>query len=251
MADFTTGHFVWRELMTTDVEAAKRFYGELFGWRFEVSKMPGMDYTLVYAGDRQIAGMMARPKDMPAPPHWLSYVSVADVDAAVATATAKGGQVHMPPTDIPNVGRFAVVADPTGGVTAAFRSAHGDQPTGEPKKGEFCWETLNTTDVARAQAFYTAVYGWTIGSFGPGMPTFGVGEGMNEQVADVAPAQPGVPSHWMTYAVVEDLGTARDRLKKLGGSVLVESIDVPGIGTFAVATDPQGAVICPFQPAKG
>src|SRR5690606_28634429 len=103
----------------------------------ETAKMPGMDYTLVYAGERQIAGMAPMPPGMQAPPYWMSYVSVPDVDAAAATTRAKGGKVHLEPTDIPDVGRFAVLADPAGGVTAAFTSAHGDQPISEPKVGEF------------------------------------------------------------------------------------------------------------------
>lgn len=251
MAGFTHGRVVWRELMTTDVEAAKRFYGELFGWRFETAKMPGMDYTLVYAGDRQIAGIAPMMPGMQAPPNWMSYVSVPDVDGAASTAKAQGGQVHLPPTDIPNVGRFAVLADPTGAVTAAFKSSSGDQEVGMPKPGEFCWETLNTTDIPKAQAFYTAVYGWKVGTFGPDMPTFGVGDGPSNQVASVMQPPPGVPSHWITYAVVTDLAAARERVKKLGGTVLMDSVDVPGVGTFAVVQDPQKAIICPFQPAMG
>ena len=164
---------------------------------------------------------------------------------------AKGGQVFMEPTDIPKVGRFAVVADPTGGVTAPFKGATGDQAVARPEVGEFCWETLNTTDVPEAQAFYTAVYGWKVGAFGPGMPTFGVGDGPENQVADVQTPPPGVPSHWLTYAVVTDLAAARERAKKLGGTILMDAIEVPGIGTFAVVQDPQKAIVCPFQPAMG
>lgn len=248
MADYTNGRFVWRELMTSDVDAAKKFYGELFGWSFKASEMPGFTYTMISAGEKGIGGMMALDAKMPVPPHWSSYLSVADVDATVAKAKAAGGQIQVPPTDIPNVGRFAVIADPTGASSAPFHSTMGDPPVAMPKLGEFCWESLVTTDIAKAQAFYKEVYGWTVGD-GGGMPTFGVGEGMDKQVASIVAAPPGVPSHWATYAVVEKLATARDRAKKLGGSVLVEEIDVPGIGKFAVLQDPQKAVLCAFEPA--
>ncbi len=248
MADYTNGRFVWRELMTSDVDAAKKFYGELFGWSFKTAEMPGFTYTMIHAREKGVGGMMALDASMPAPPHWSSYLSVADVDATVARARAAGGTIHVAPTDIPEVGRFAVVADPTGASLSPFRSSMGDSPPATPKLGEFCWESLGTTDLAKAQAFYKDVYGWSV-SEGGGMATFGVGAGMDQQVASVMAAPPGVPSHWMTYAVVEKLTTAVERAKKLGGTVLMDSIAVPGIGTFAVIQDPQKAVISAFEPA--
>jgi hypothetical protein len=242
------GRFVWRELMTTDVEAAKSFYGEVFGWKCKASEMPNMTYYLFEtATGKQVAGMMKVP--MPGiPPHWLGYVSVDDVDAAAERAKAAGGKVFMEPTDIPKVGRFAVVADAQGAATAPFKSEHPEPgPQGMFGAGEFCWDSINTTDMNAAIAFYTKVYGWKSSSAGPSMTTFGVGDGMENQVASVGDAPPGVPSHWMTYVVVDELGAARERVKRSGGAVLMEAIPVPGIGTFAVVQDPQKATICLFE----
>ena len=114
---FQPGGFSWFELMTSDIEAAKAFYGGLFGWDAEASPMAnGMEYTIWKYGDQGFGGVMALEGEQFAnvPPHWMPYLTVADVDAAVAAATEHGGQVHVPPTDIPEVGRFSMVADPGG-----------------------------------------------------------------------------------------------------------------------------------------
>ncbi len=112
----TPGAFSWCELMTTDPQAAAAFYGKLFGWKMEAMNATGMPYTVAKIGDAAIGGVMGMPPMAPAgmPPTWVPYVTVADVDALVKEVVSLGGKVHMPPTDIPTVGRFAVIADPTG-----------------------------------------------------------------------------------------------------------------------------------------
>lgn len=242
---YTTGRFVWRELLTTDVAKAKTFYGEVFGWQSKDVPMGDFTYTLFMAHGQDVAGCMPVPM-AEVPPHWYSYVSVEDVDATVARAQQAGGKVIVAARDIPNVGRFAVLLDDQGAVSSPFRAATGDRAPGIPKTGEFCWESINSADVAKTEAFYSAVYGWKASGEGM-MRTFGTGEGMENQVASITPAPPGVPTHWLTYAVVDKLGAARDRVKRLGGSILVEAIPVPGIGTFAVAQDPSKAYFCLFE----
>ena len=111
----TPGAFSWCELMTTDPSAASRFYGELLGWKLETMNM-GMPYHVVKVGDASLGGIMGMPPGAPAgmPPVWVTYVTVADVDALVKRVAALGGTVRVPPTDIPTVGRFAVIVDPQG-----------------------------------------------------------------------------------------------------------------------------------------
>ena len=111
----TPGAFSWCELMTTDPTAATAFYSQLFGWKIEAMNM-GMPYNVVKVGDAAIGGVMGMPPGAPTgmPPTWVPYVTVADVDALVKEVARLGGKVHMPPTDIPSVGRFAVIADPQG-----------------------------------------------------------------------------------------------------------------------------------------
>ncbi|HEV2706577.1 MAG TPA: VOC family protein [Pyrinomonadaceae bacterium] len=120
MAEHTipaTGTFVWNELSSTDVEAAKKFYAELLGWRYKGGDVEGFAYTefIPAGGDKPIGGMFQMGKEFgDAPSHWMAYVSVADVDASARRAEELGGKVCVPPTDIPNVGRFCVINDPSG-----------------------------------------------------------------------------------------------------------------------------------------
>jgi len=111
----TPGAFSWCELMTNNPGAAKEFYGELFGWKIEAMNT-GQPYNVVKVGDAGIGGIMGMPPDAPKgmPPTWVPYVTVADVDALVKRVVSLGGKVQVPPTDIPTVGRFAVIADPQG-----------------------------------------------------------------------------------------------------------------------------------------
>ncbi len=119
------GTFCWNELMTRDIEAAKKFYSELIGWNPTDAGMPGMDYTLLKIGDKDAAGMMAMPDEVPkeVPSHWMAYITVDDVDAAAKKTTELGGTVIHGPQDIPTVGRFCIIQDPTGATVSLFKSA--------------------------------------------------------------------------------------------------------------------------------
>ena len=109
------GAFSWNELMTTDVEAAKAFYGDLFGWTLEGMQTNDVAYTMAKAGDREVAGLMAMPPEAGTmPPTWGAYVTVDDVEASAKQAEALGGKIMLAPRDIPDVGRFCVICDPQG-----------------------------------------------------------------------------------------------------------------------------------------
>jgi uncharacterized protein len=239
------GRFAWRELVTSDVAAAKRFYGEVFGWSSKEVPMGGMSYTVFSAGGVEVAGSMPLPMEG-VPPHWYGYVTVEDVDAAAARVESCGGKLAMPAQDAPGVGRFAIAIDDQEAVVGLLEPEDAPTAPGEPKVGEFCWESYGSNDHAKAIAFYTKVFGWKTGPFGD-MTTFGVGDGPQNQVADLSPAPPGVPPHWMSHVVVDSLAPARERVKRLGGTILMDAITVPGVGTFAVVRDPQGATISLFE----
>jgi len=113
------GVFSWNELMTTDMPAAKKFYREALGWELQDLNNPGLAYTIAKKGDRDVAGIMGMPNDSQGmPANWGSYVTVDDVDARVARVQSLGGKLCVAPQDIPNVGRFAVIADPQGAMLA-------------------------------------------------------------------------------------------------------------------------------------
>jgi predicted enzyme related to lactoylglutathione lyase len=123
----THGDLSWCELMTNDVDAAKKYYADLVGWTPEEMPMEGSDepYVVFKAGDQAVGGLMKFPKDMPpgVPPHWTAYITVKDADAVARKAQETGGTVLVPPTDIPKVGRFCVLQDPQGAVLAFIQYA--------------------------------------------------------------------------------------------------------------------------------
>lgn len=120
------GTFGWNELMTHNVEAAKAFYAQSLGWRFDAWPMEdGGTYWIAMAEDKPAAGLMdmSAPAFEGMPAHWFAYIEVDDVDARVAKAASLGGLVRRPPFDIPKVGRIAIVEDPTGAVAGWMTSA--------------------------------------------------------------------------------------------------------------------------------
>lgn len=121
----THGTFCWNELMTRDSAAAGKFYTELLGWKTVDSGMPGMDYTLLKSGDKDAGGMMTMPPEVPkeVASHWMSYIAVDNVDASINKAKELGGTLLHGPQDIPTVGRFCVIQDPSGAVVSLITLA--------------------------------------------------------------------------------------------------------------------------------
>ena len=119
------GTFCWNELMTTDVERSKVFYTELFGWSVNEAPTAMGTYNLFKLGDREVGGMMQLPDvAQGVPPHWMSYIAVEDVDASAKRAEELGGTIRMPPTDLPGIGRFAILTDPVGATIALLKGSN-------------------------------------------------------------------------------------------------------------------------------
>ena len=163
------GRFVWHELMTTDTKAAKAFYGKVVGWGAQDMPMPGMTYTLLMAGQASVGGLMDIPenaKKMNAPPSWTGYIGVEDVDGTVDRIKKLGGTVYVTPTDIPNIGRFAVVTDPQKAAFALFKQQSAppqDQQAQPNAPGHVGWNELCADDWQTAFAFYSGLLGWKKG----------------------------------------------------------------------------------------
>ena len=123
------GSFCWLELGTTNREAGKNFYSSLFGWSGEDVPMgPEMAYTLFRSNGNDVAGayqLMKEQVDAHVPPHWMVYFQTTDVDATAAKAKSLGANLLVPPMDIPNVGRFSVIADPQGAAFAIYKPLRG------------------------------------------------------------------------------------------------------------------------------
>lgn len=244
--EMRTGEVIWRELMTLDIERAKGFYGELFGWSFDAMPMPEGTYTVVKAAGKGIGGMMPSPK---APTMWLSYVSVPDTDAACAAATAQGGKVVFGPVSMDGVGRMATLLDfDMAAIAVMTPTGQGETRPERPGLHTFCWETLASSDPERAKAFYGAVCGWKDASGTAGMPVLATEGGV--QVCDLQKAQ-NMPPSWLTYVFVESIEGSNARVGKLGGKVIVPRIDIPKVGAISVVADPFGAVLGLFVPSMG
>jgi uncharacterized protein len=236
------GRFVWHELMTTDTAAAAAFYPKVVPWRTAPSSMPG--YTIWMAGQTQIGGLMQLPSDSSStPPHWLVYVGTPNVDATCSHAQSLGARVVKSPADIPNVGRFAVLADPQGATFALFAGA-GSTPPGSPALGGFSWHELATTDTAGALRFYGELFGWRRGpahDMGANMGPYQIFEHGGKQVGGMHAVQgPSTPPSWLSYINVGDVARAVAAAKAAGGRLLHGPMEVPGGSWIGLLMDPQG-----------
>lgn len=245
------GRFVWYELMTPDVAAAKAFYGDVVGWTAQDMPMPGMTYTIVSAGDGQVGGMMALPdelRDMGVPPNWTGYIGVDDVDASAEKIKSLGGAVRREPMDIPGVGRFAVVADPQGAVFCIFKwLTPGSPKPVDPKNiGRVGWHELASSDWEKGFDFYQAMFGWKkdqvfpMGEMGDYQTFSDATDGM---IGGMMNRPPNVPmSYWLYYFSVPDIDEAAERIKAGGGQILHGPAEVPGGAFIIQAMDPQKAM---------
>ena len=253
------GDFIWYELLTSDADAAGEFYGKVVGWISTPSGQPDMDYRFFSSGDGSmmvdgVGGYMAINDEMAAGgarPCWLGYLAVDDVDASVAAITAAGGAEMMPAMDLPGVGRMAMVADPAGAPFYVMRGAsdetsHSFAAT-EPKVGHGAWNELSSSDPAAAKAFYTQLFGWVQEGdmdMGPmGKYEFLWASGKRFMQGAVMPKMPEMPmSAWVYYFRVPDIDVAAATTRELGGSLLMEPVEIPGGDYSFTAMDPLGAV---------
>ena len=242
--------FVWYELMTSDAAAARAFYTQVVGWQASDSGMPGMDYTLLSAGDRQVAGMMDLPAELRAagvPPHWIGYLAVADVDASAAALQQAGGAVHRPASDIPGVGRFAVVADPAGAAYCLFKDNKPDTlaPLPPGTQGHVDWHELMGGPLDTAWAFYSGLFGWTKDEamdMGP-MGIYQMFKSGDTTIGGMMTRPPEMPvAAWNYYVNVDAIDAAAARVLAGGGKVVNGPMEVPGGSWVLNAMDPQGAM---------
>lgn len=247
------GKFVWFELVTPDAKKAQAFFAETIGWKTMGFPMGSATYDMILTGatpDTMVGGYVPRPETAAAP-HWLSYVSVEDVDATVRAATAAGGRLAEPPMDIPQVGRRARIVDPQGATICVFTRANGDPPDVENAPyGAFVWNELHTPDPDKALAFYGKVLGFEHKGFptGPGGTYYVVSKNGVDRGGVTHHMGGAATPHWLPYLHVEDADATVTRAKKAGGAALIEPADIPGTGRFAVLRDPTGAAFAILKP---
>ena len=251
--------FIWYELMTSDIDAAAKFYGDVVGWSMSGAGTgaPGVEYRQWSIGGATVGGAMAIPTDAAAngmQPTWLGYLNVADVDESVARIVAAGGASHMPAWDIPGIGRIAMVSDPQG---AAFylMAPIGEGPSpsfmpGQPGHGG--WHELHTTDWKAALDFYGQEFGWgqteamDMGPMGTYLLFNAGGDAIGGMMNNPALARPA----WLYYFNVDDIDAAKARVEAAGGAILNGPHEVPGGSWIVQAKDPQGAMFALVAPNK-
>lgn len=246
---FPRGRFVWHELMTTDLNLAARFYLKVTGWKAQASP-EDPTYHLWRVGKTPAGGLMALPEEakrMGAPPQWMPYVGVPDVSDTVRQAQSLGAKVYVPATDIPP-GRFATLADPQGASFSLFQPKDaGDWGSDAPKRGEFSWHELATTDWRAAWGFYQRLFGWEeaesmdMGAAGTYYMFRRAGAKAPTGGMYTKPAEMPGPPHWLCYVSVADADVAARTVKAGGGTVVNGPMDIPGGGRIAMCMDPQGA----------
>ncbi|MDQ2993818.1 MAG: VOC family protein [Pseudomonadota bacterium] len=244
------GRFVWHELHTQDRTKAQDFYVPLTGWKLkEFSMGPGEPYTLCQLGGKDHAGIMKSQAPANVPPHWLPYIHVDDVDAAAKKVTELGGKVINPPMDIPDIARFAIVMDPTGGAFAIHQHYTPYQAEPEtPQVGSFCWDELFTSDPEAAANFYSALFGYTQESMDMGPAgTYRILKNGDKRRAGIMQSPPEMPgTYWSSYIAVKSVDESTKKARELNAQVMVEPQDIPHVGRFSVVQDPTGAVISFF-----
>ncbi|MGW0882790.1 VOC family protein [Streptomyces sp. NPDC002671] len=236
-----TGGPCWTELGTTDLEGAKRFYAELFGWRPETDPRPEAGgYTMAHLGDAAVAALTPLYQESQ-PVAWNVSFAVPDADAAARKVEEAGGTVILGPMDVFDVGRFTVALDPTG---AAFqlwqaRAFPGAGLFNAP--GTLGWVELATRQTDRARDFYTTVFGWSVNA-SQWYTQWGIDGEDFGGMADMGDRFPqDVPAHWMPYFAVDDVDAAAEVAVGAGGSVVVPPASMPGGRRIAVLRDAQGA----------
>jgi predicted enzyme related to lactoylglutathione lyase len=241
------GKFVWHDLITDDVQAATAFYGGLLGWTFEETTHPGGgDYTVVFSGERLVAGGVAL--DDPADAdysRWLGYLSVQDVDAAVGATRSAGGSAVAGPLDLPNVGRAAAIQDPQGAVVGLIRSDLGDPDDSlAPQPGVVVWNEMLASDDAAAAAFYAAIGGLQVREESrPGGVYRVLSAQGKDRSAVMQRPNDDIEPFWLTHFAVGNVAEAAERAEALGGEVLLGPDPELRDGTIALVVDPTGAVL--------
>ena len=243
-----TGKVVWHDLMTEDLDSARRFYSGVLGWTFDTTQGPGgQEYAVASSGNVYVAGMVEieSATDGTKYSRWLPYVSVADVDTSVSNAVAAGASVAVSARDV-NLGRVAALIDPEGAVIGLARSNFGDPDdrTTAPAAGRPVWTELLSNNPAAAADFYQELGGYEINTIERrgGEYTLLASNDANRAGILKNPAENYDPV-WLTYFGVDDPAAAATVAESLGGKILLPASPELRNGSMAVVTDPSGAIL--------
>jgi len=243
------GHFAWYELITTDMEAAKAFYGGVIGWDTQNAVLPDAPYAVFTAAGVSICGLLPLPEEAVRSgfrPTWLGYVGVDDVEAAAARVGELGGAVHVPPKDIPDISRISIAVDPQMATIGLLKWLDGDREHAPDLDalGRVGWHELFAADWEKAWDFYSKLFDWRKAQADSGplgtYQLFSVGD-LTIGGMFTKPAAVPVP-FWLYYFNVGDVDVALTRVKAGRGQILDAPVEIPGDRWIIRCTDPQGAI---------
>ena len=244
--NYEPGMFCWIELATNDAAAAKAFYTAVFGWTPNDIPIPdGSVYTLLQVDGHDLGALYENKQH---PPAWNSYVNVANVDESAQRAQEGGANVIAPPFDVMDVGRMAVIADPTGASLCLWQRG---RSIGATIRGDFntlCWNELMTPDIERAREFYKGLFGWNL-KVSPEYTEIDLGSTGIGGMMQLTPEMQGAPTAWTPYICVADADASVEKIKSNGGKVYMGPHEIPNVGRFAVCADPQGAMFNIINPS--
>jgi predicted enzyme related to lactoylglutathione lyase len=254
--EYKQGQFCWVELQTTNPKEAKNFYGELLGWDFKENPISDSEvYIMASRGKNVICGMMTLGKeerDHKVPPHWNNYVSVKNADETSKKAKTLGGKILAEPFDVMDVGRMAVIQDPTGPIFCIWQPKnHVGMAADSMDLGSFCWNECGTHNVKKAEEFYSKLFSWEIKKSTSEKMQYG--EIYLEEkhpfggIYELTKEMKDVPPHWICYFNVENCKKSTDLAKKMGAAIRMDNMAIPDMGHISVISDPQGAVFGLFS----
>lgn len=249
MTGYPAGAPCWCDLATTDLAVATTFYAELLGWTANAVPVPGGGtYSIFQLGGRDVAavyGLMDTQKAEGVPSHWDVYFAVANVDEACERATTLGASVLVTPMDVMTFGRMAAIADPEGAAFCLWQPMAHFGAAAVHENNAIGWVELASRDTRKASSFYAALLGWKTRELPH--PVAGHYQMFAVEGYDWGGLLPmddrwgNAPAHWQVYLRVADCDAAAARVKALGGRVMAEPFQAPGVGRIAVVADPQGA----------
>lgn len=235
------GTFCWIELATSDDGGAKAFYTKLFGWSVNENDMGEMGKYYIFQKDGADAAAMYKkgPEMAQVPPHWATYIAVADADASAEKAKSLGGNVMMGPFDVMEYGRMAFISDPQGAAFAIWQAKQNIGVGIRDEANTLCWSELHAKDIDVAKKFYSALFGWGVKE----SPEYNEWQQGGNSIGGLMKTQgpPEAPSFWMPYFAVDDCDQTVASAQSNGGTVHAPAFDVPNVGRMAVLADPQGA----------
>lgn len=237
------GEPCWVELFTTDVDAATRFYGGLFGWTHEGGGEEYGGYVTFRREGQRVAGCMHNDGAQHAPDTWNVYLETNDARATVAMAVANGGQALVEPVQVGRLGRMAFVTDPGGAMVGVWEPDEMAGIEGVGEVGAPGWFEVLTARYDTTVAFYENVFGWVTDTLSDTADfrytTLGKGDDARAGIEDVGAFGDGQDSAWQFYVIVADTDDVVARAVELGGAVLTAAEDTP-YGRLARLADPSG-----------